>query len=80
MKTTTFGKKGGVGPTRGLRATRYVVTLPDGKTAWRRSYAVLEAPVGFAYQHAGEWHLASIAERGDPKFGRLYTECPAELL
>lgn len=76
-KLTTYGQKGGEGPTRGKKAVTYIVTLPDGTTAQKRDFNPPVSPVGYAYQHEGVWHVAAIAEANDPLFGRSYTQCPA---
>ena len=77
-KSTTYGEKGGEGPTRGKTATTYIATLPDGTEVSKRDFNPPANPTGYAYQHDGEWYLAAIAEPADARFGH-YTPCPARL-
>jgi hypothetical protein len=81
-KETTYGQKGGEGPTRGKTATNYIVTLPDGSTAKKRIFFPPTDPVGYAYQHDGKWYISTVAERTDPRFtGRdNYKQCPAVMV
>jgi hypothetical protein len=73
-----YGQRGGDGPTRGKKATTYVVTLPDGSVASKRDFNPPVNPTGYAYQHEGRWYVAAIAEPDDARLKRSYTQCPAE--
>jgi hypothetical protein len=67
VKVTTYGQRGGEGPTRGKTAAIYLVTFPDGTTATKRSFQVHDdhAWAGI-YQHEGKWYVAGIrAESAD---------------
>lgn len=77
---TNYGKKGGAGPTKGQRATTYLVMLPDGKLVRKRVFHNFDGePTGYAYQHAGQWYLAAVNEPDCPRFSH-YTQCPASPL
>lgn len=39
MKETTYGQRGGQGPTAGKKSVLYRVLLPDGSSATKRSFA-----------------------------------------
>jgi hypothetical protein len=75
-RTTTYGQKGGEGPTRGKTAVTYVVTLPDGTTAKKRDFNPPASPTGYAYQHDGIWYVAGISEPNDPGLSHM-RQCPA---
>jgi len=61
MKTTTYGQKGGEGPTRGRKATTYTATAPDGSVLTKRSYFTsADTAVMGAYEHEGKWYAASV--------------------
>jgi hypothetical protein len=74
--TPGLGCKGGNGPTRGMKATTFIVTFPDGTTTKKRDFHPPENPVGYAYCHQGKWYVAAIDE---PDCARLshYTQCAA---
>jgi len=75
---TIYGQKGGEGPTRGKKATTYVVALPDGTTARKRAYSPpTGTAVGYAYQHEGKWFVAAIDEPDCPSLSH-YVQCPAK--
>jgi hypothetical protein len=74
---TTYGQKGGEGPTRDKHPTTYVVELPDGSTVRKRSFSVLTNPVGYAYQHNNVWYCATVNERDYPPMHH-YTQVPAK--
>lgn len=60
-KTTTYGQKGGEGPTKGLKATTYSITTPDGKCHRKRTFSTNNAiAVAECYEHAGTWYIACI--------------------
>lgn len=75
-KTSTFGEKGGEGPTRGKKATIYVVTLPDGTTVKKRDFNPPVDPVGYAYFHGGRWYVAAVDESNCARLAH-YTRCLA---
>lgn len=75
-KETTYGQKGGEGPTRGKKATTYVVTLPDGSTTKKRDFNPPHNPVGYSYQHDGKWYVAAVDEKDCQRLSH-YTQCPA---
>jgi hypothetical protein len=81
VSTTTYGQKGGTGPTAGKKASVYDVMLPDGKTVRKSKFhaAPLKNPVGYVYQHKGNWFVASVDEPNDDRL-KHYTVCPAKLV
>lgn len=75
-KTTTYGEKGGTGPTAGLKTRRFSVTLPDGETAVKRTFHQCDV-VGYAYRHTdGAWYLATL-DAPNAEHLSHYTQCPA---
>lgn len=58
---STFGQKGGEGPTRGKKATTYVFLFPDGTWGRKRSFQV-NAEHGFVscYKHEGKWYASGV--------------------
>ena len=38
MTATTYGRKGGIGPTYGKKAISYQITMPDGSTKIKRVF------------------------------------------
>lgn len=74
---SSYGKKGGEGPTRGRKATTYIVTLPDGSVQKKRAFYEMEEPTGYAYQVDGRWQVAGIAD-ADAEHMQHYTKCNAE--
>lgn len=77
-KTTTYGEKGGEGPTRGKKATTYIVTFPDGTTMKKRDFFPPVHPVGYAYCHDGKWYVAAVDEPDCKRLSR-YIQCRAVL-
>jgi hypothetical protein len=78
MKQTTYGQKGGQGPTRGLTATNWLVTLPDGRTVPKRTFGTVpQVPTGYAYKHDGQWYLAGVSEPNNPLYD-AFVSCPAK--
>lgn len=73
-----YGQKGGDGPTRGKKATTYLVTLPCGAQVKKRTFDAPSVPTGYAYQHQGVWYLAAVSEPGQFTDCR-YTQCHAAL-
>lgn len=64
MNGTTYGQKGGDGPTSGLKATTYEVTLPDGRLVRKRSFQV-SSPEALAMCYRdgnGAWAVSGIVE------------------
>lgn len=63
---SVYGKKGGTSATAGKKMTAYIVSLPDGTTARKRSAFVhtAEAKAG-VYEHKGVWYVACIRQPGD---------------
>jgi hypothetical protein len=78
IESTTYGQKGGEGPTRGRKATFYLVALPNGTTQKKRTFSQPVEPCGFAYQHDGKWFVAGVCEDTDPRM-QHYTKCPAAI-
>lgn len=77
---TSYGRKGGDGPTRGKKATTYLVTLPDGTTAKKRDFSPPAADaVGYAYQHEGKWYVAAVDVKDCARLNHM-TQCVAEKL
>ncbi len=58
---TTYGKKGGVGPTKGKKYVLYTGTFPDGTQFKKRSYHVND-PVArcHIYQTKGVWYYGGL--------------------
>lgn len=80
---TTYGQKGGEGPTRGKRATTYTATAPDGTTLRTRAMFIPgTAPttdaVMLAYEHRGTWYPNGVWAAGSlPDWARGRTALPA---
>lgn len=56
-----FGQKGGMGPTQGMKASTYMVTMPDGMVVKKNSYKVtVENALACIYQHQGKWYIAGL--------------------
>jgi hypothetical protein len=66
-RRTTYGQKGGQGPTAGRKAVTYRATLPDGSVATKRSFHVdsAEAHLG-CYQHDGKWYVSAVVASPQP--------------
>jgi hypothetical protein len=75
-KETTYGQKGGEGPTRGKKSTLYEVTFPGGGQHNKRVFKKLKNPTGYAYMHDGKWYVATVDEPNVDRFSH-YTQCPA---
>jgi hypothetical protein len=76
-KTTTFGQKGGTGPTLGKKAAVYEVTLPDGRMFQKRKFGLdADTLIATAYRYgAGRDEVDAMVWPGEPAwegdFGRL---------
>lgn len=58
---TSYGQKGGDGPTAGKKAAKYDVTLPNGRTKRKSSFKVYESQaIAVCYLAKGEWHVNTI--------------------
>lgn len=75
-KRTSYGQRGGEGPTRGKKSVTYTVTLPDSTVVTKRAFGNFTQPTGYAYQLDGKWHVAGINEK-DAWHLMHYTQCPA---
>lgn len=74
---TTYGQKGGTGPTAGRKARTYEAVAPDGSTLRKRSFvASAPAAILFAYQDAAGWHPVGVHDT-DPGHLSHYTQLPA---
>lgn len=63
---SSYGKRGGEGPTRGQKASTYSFTFPDGTTGKKRSFHVHDEKATVAvYQHEGKWYAAGIVPSND---------------
>jgi hypothetical protein len=77
MKTTTYGQKGGEGPTRGRKIAVYDVILPTDEIVEKRTFCPPEGEAcGYGYQHQGQWFVAAIDAPGSKRFAH-YTSMPA---
>jgi hypothetical protein len=72
--STTYGQKGGEGPTRGRKAITYEGVFPTGERFTKRSFDVNESTaVVYAFtllsssgkRKAGDWYPASVCAAGD---------------
>lgn len=75
---TTYGQKGGQGPTRGRKSAAYTVRLPDGTVTLKRTFHSMTTPTGYAYEHGGKWYVAAVHD-ADAEHLQHYTKCPVEL-
>jgi len=62
---STYGKRGGEGPTRGKKSRTFEAVMPDGTVLRKRIFHSLTGdPYAYAYQHGGKWYIAAIREDG----------------
>lgn len=78
IKSTTYGQKGGEGPTRGRKAAVYDVILPTDEIVEKKTFFPPEGEArGYGYQHDGKWFVAAIDAPGSSRFAH-YTEMFAQ--
>jgi hypothetical protein len=77
-KTTTYGERGGTGPTAGRKLVYFEAIGPDGIGRRKGTYfaAKIIDPVMCFYQHKGVWHVAAVCNRDDPHLAH-YTQVVA---
>lgn len=63
---STYGRRGGDGPTAGKKASTYTAILPDGRKARKRSYDVhTDEAIMMVYQdRQSAWHVAAVKPLG----------------
>lgn len=71
FKRTTYGEKGGEGPTRGQTASVYELIAPDGSVHRKRSFHVhSDDVIGIGYTHQGKWYPNTVFDRSNiPEWG-----------
>jgi|GEM_PF-5600324 len=77
-KLTTFGRKGGAGPTTGLVSSTYRIRFPDGTSVQKRAFrAIQPEAIAYIYEHGGKWYCAGVYDTPADKM-RGYLTAPAE--
>lgn len=58
---STYGRKGGDGPTAGKKRALYEVVLPDGTNIQKPSFKVTdEKAIAVCYEHKNAWFVSAI--------------------